>query len=90
MIGMYGNCADVASAIKVFADVCTRSVFSWTAIIDAYFQKGCFGESLNLLTNMLAENVHSFPVLLNSCAGLSSVGYGDALRALIEKSGYKR
>ncbi|CAM8906084.1 unnamed protein product [Rhodiola kirilowii] len=92
MIDMYGKCNDITSARQVFADLHTRSVFSWTSMIDAYFQKRCFEESLNLLIDMLAEeilpNEYTFAVLLNSCASLSSIGHGDALHALIEKSGY--
>uniref|UniRef100_A0A7N0U079 DYW domain-containing protein n=1 Tax=Kalanchoe fedtschenkoi TaxID=63787 RepID=A0A7N0U079_KALFE len=93
MIDMYGKCNEITSAKKVFFNIQTQNVFSWTAMVDAYFQIGCFEESLNLFIYMLAEDVrpneYTFAVLLNSCAGLSSLGYGNALHSLIEKSGYK-
>lgn len=93
VIDMYGKCKDITSARKVFDRFQDRNVVSWTAILSAYSQHGSFEESLKLFLNMQHDDINpngnTFSVLLNACAGLSFLGYGYSLHALVEKMGFK-
>ncbi|KAL8200677.1 hypothetical protein R6Q57_012016 [Mikania cordata] len=93
IIDMYGKCRDVSSARKVFDRSQDRNVVSWTAMLSAYSQHGFFEESLKLFCDMqfegIAPNESTFLVLLNSSAGLLSLGYGYSLHTLAEKKGFK-
>ncbi|XP_059649701.1 pentatricopeptide repeat-containing protein At5g39680-like [Cornus florida] len=95
IIDMYGKCGKAPIARKVFDGLRTRNVVSWTAILAAYLQNGCFEEALKLFIEMELEienivpNEYTFAVLLNSSAGLSARGYGSSLHARVQKSGFK-
>ncbi|RDX97356.1 Pentatricopeptide repeat-containing protein, partial [Mucuna pruriens] len=93
LIDMYGKCGEVLNARKHFASMQDRNVVAWTAILTAYLQNGHFEETLNLFTRMELENTHpnefTFAVLLNACASLVALGYGDVLHGRIVKSGFK-
>lgn len=93
IIDMYGKCGSILNARKVFDRIQTKNVVSWTAILAAYFQNGCFEEALNFfleteVDNLLA-NEYTFAVLLSSCAGISALVHGKLLHALINKSGFE-
>ncbi|XP_057964479.1 pentatricopeptide repeat-containing protein At5g39680 [Malania oleifera] len=93
VIDMYGRCGKLLSARKIFVGLRTKNVVSWTAILAAYFQNGCFEEALNLFFEMELEDVlpneYTFAVLLNSGAGMSALRLGDLLHARVRKSGFK-
>lgn len=93
IIDMYGKCADISSARKFFEELLTRNVVSWTSTLASYMQNGFYEEALKLFIEMQQEaisaNKYTFAVLLNVCAGLSSLGYGNSLHANVEKSGFK-
>ncbi|KAH7554572.1 hypothetical protein JRO89_XS12G0237900 [Xanthoceras sorbifolium] len=94
MINMYGKCGKISNARKVFDGLITRSVVLWTAMISAYFQNGYYEEALNSFSQMehddIQPNEFTFAVLLNSAAGLSTLGHGDVLHACIKKSGFDK
>ncbi|XP_010257751.1 PREDICTED: pentatricopeptide repeat-containing protein At5g39680 [Nelumbo nucifera] len=91
IIDMYGKCGKIFSARNVFDGLCNHNVVSWTAIMDAYIQNGCFEEAFNLFIQMerkgVLPNECTYAVILNSCAELSSLRHGDVLNARIKKSG---
>ncbi|KAK6266854.1 hypothetical protein QUC31_017691 [Theobroma cacao] len=93
IINMYGKCGEAFNARKVFDRLQVRNVVLWTAIMDAYFQNGCFEEALNLFSEMklddISPNEFTFAVMLNSTAGLSALRHGHVLYGEIEKSGFK-
>nr|XP_043617326.1 pentatricopeptide repeat-containing protein At5g39680-like [Erigeron canadensis]XP_043617327.1 pentatricopeptide repeat-containing protein At5g39680-like [Erigeron canadensis] len=93
IVDMYGKCRDVLSAGKVFHMSQDRNVVSWTAMLAAYSQHGCFEEVLKLFIDMQCEgfapNDSTFCVLLKASGGLSTIGYGYSLHALVEKTGFK-
>nr|AYM00531.1 pentatricopeptide repeat protein [Salvia miltiorrhiza] len=92
-IDMYGKCGDVSSMRTVFDVLRARNEVTWTAALTAYSQNEWFEEALKLFLEMDRENVvpneYTFAVLLNSCAGLSALGYGSSLHARVEKVGLK-
>ncbi|KAM7278395.1 hypothetical protein ACFE04_005529 [Oxalis oulophora] len=93
VINMYGKCGNILNARKYFDAIETQNVVLWTAMIDAYYQKGYFEKALNFFSNMkirdISANEFTFAVLLNSAAELSALRHGDSLHAHIEKSGLK-
>ncbi|KAH6761649.1 hypothetical protein C2S52_019082 [Perilla frutescens var. hirtella] len=92
-IDMYGKCGEVSSMRKVFDGLKAKNEVTWTATLTAYSQNECFEEALKLFLEMGRENVvpneYTFAVLLNSCAGVSALGYGNSLHARVEKIGLK-
>ncbi|KAL7221356.1 hypothetical protein ACSBR1_023334 [Camellia fascicularis] len=93
IIDMYGKCGEISMARSVFDAMQTRNVVSWTAMLAACLQNGCFEEALKLFFHMELEgimpNEYTFAVLLNSCAGLSALGHGSSVHARAVKSGFK-
>ncbi|KAF7129286.1 hypothetical protein RHSIM_Rhsim10G0037200 [Rhododendron simsii] len=93
VIDMYGKCGEISTARNVFDGMQTRNVVSWTAMLAAYFQNGCFEEALKLFSYMEHEGVmpneFTFAVLLNSCASLSALGHGNTVHTRAVKSGFK-
>ncbi|XP_027924690.1 pentatricopeptide repeat-containing protein At5g39680 [Vigna unguiculata] len=93
LIDMYGKCCKVLNAKKHFDDLQDRNVVAWTAMLTAYLQNGYFEETLNLFPRMELEDTHpnefTFAVLLNACANLVALTYGDTLHGRIMKLGFK-
>lgn len=92
-VDMYGKSGEISYMRKVFDGLQTKNVVTWTAILTAYLHNELFEEALKLFPRMDLENVvpneYTFAVLLNSCAGISALGYGNSLHARIEKIGMK-
>ena len=91
VVDMYGNCNDISSARHAFDGLPNRNVVSWTAVVAVCTQNGFFEEALKLFLQMVSHRVQpnevTYAVILNSCAGLSALGNGEAIHALVEKSG---
>ncbi|KAJ4965270.1 hypothetical protein NE237_017119 [Protea cynaroides] len=91
IIDMYGKCGRILSARNAFNGFGNHNVVSWTAIMAAYVQNGCFEEALNLFLDMelkdVPPNEYTYAVILHSCAELSALGLGDLLNARTKKSG---
>ncbi|EFJ31721.1 hypothetical protein SELMODRAFT_31963, partial [Selaginella moellendorffii] len=79
-------------ARQVFEDMEVRNLFSWTAIVAAYAQRGHHGTALQLLRRMLGENVRPdgviFVVLLGSCGGPEALGTGKIIGECIVREGF--
>ncbi|KAI4381559.1 hypothetical protein MLD38_007620 [Melastoma candidum] len=93
LIDMYGKCGDSRKAREIFDKLPRSNLVLWTAVMAAYFQSGCFEEALNLLPKMQLQDIlpndYTFTVLLNSCAVLSALSYGNCLHGLIHKVGFE-
>ncbi|KAL2523130.1 Pentatricopeptide repeat-containing protein [Forsythia ovata] len=91
VIDMYGKCGEISSVREVFEGLQTKNVVTWTAILAAYLQNECFEEVLKLFLELELEDIvlneYTFAVLLNSCTGLSALGYGNSLHSRIVKMG---
>ncbi|XP_038688984.1 pentatricopeptide repeat-containing protein At3g26782, mitochondrial-like [Tripterygium wilfordii] len=57
LITMYGKCGCVGASRKVFDKMPERNVVSWSAMIGAYAQNGCYEDGLRLFWQMLDERV---------------------------------
>ncbi|KAL0395637.1 UNVERIFIED_CONTAM: Pentatricopeptide repeat-containing protein [Sesamum calycinum] len=92
-VDMYGKCGELSSMRRVFDGLPTKNEVTWTAVLTAYLHNECFEEALKLFLEMDLQNVvpneYTFSVVLNSCAGISALGYGNSLHARAEKMGMK-
>lgn len=68
---MYGKCASVEDARRMFDQLLQRNVVSWTAMIGAYVQCGNYKDALHLFHRMRLEcvspNKITFITVLNAC-----------------------
>ncbi|KAF3630714.1 putative transcription factor GTE4-like [Capsicum annuum] len=83
MIDMYGKCGSLASSIKIFNEMTTRNVISWTAIVSAL---GLHGYAYNALekfkemdmTGIKPDKV-AFVAMLSACRHVGLVKEGMEL-----------
>ncbi|KAM3751058.1 hypothetical protein ACB098_04G080200 [Castanea mollissima] len=73
IIDIYIGCGDLDGAVKVFDEMCDRSVSSWNKIIIGFVVNKLSGRVLGLFRQMTAENVipdeMTFAGVLRACGG---------------------
>lgn len=83
LIVMYGKCADLLSAEKIFRDVAYPPAASWTALISCYNQKRYFREALDIFKEMqlckVEPNLVTVMGVLYSCASLGLLKEGKSV-----------
>ncbi|KAJ7298365.1 hypothetical protein O6H91_Y001800 [Diphasiastrum complanatum] len=81
LIDMYAKCGSIDDACKVFDNMLTRNVVSWTTMIGGYAMHGLGKEALKLFDHMCCEVAEvdstTFICLLSACsrAGLLDEGH---------------
>ncbi|KAJ6849218.1 pentatricopeptide repeat-containing protein [Iris pallida] len=92
-VDMYGKCGDVLSSQHAFLGARVRNVVLWTTVMAACTQNGFLEDALKLFLEMVTDGIQpnelTYAVILYSCAGLSVLRNGEAIYALVEKSGHK-
>lgn len=66
LINAYSKCRSLVDARKVFDNLCTRNVISWTALIAAYSRNDRAEEALDLFEQMKREGVQPNEVTRNT------------------------
>ncbi|KAL6193857.1 hypothetical protein ACLB2K_034941 [Fragaria x ananassa] len=95
IVDMHWKCGKVCNAVKIFDGLQTRNIFSWTAVMAAYFQNGYFEEALVWcqkwnLKKFVQMNILFLSCLTHSCTELCETwSHGDLLHARVRKSGFK-
>ncbi|KAJ7538802.1 hypothetical protein O6H91_11G063600 [Diphasiastrum complanatum] len=93
LVRMYSKCGSVLHAHKVFSNMPQHDVYSWTAIISAYADRGEVEEAINLFQQMqetgLAPDKVLFVVVLKACARLAALEQGRQLHSDIIKRGFQ-
>ncbi|XP_004298082.1 PREDICTED: pentatricopeptide repeat-containing protein At5g39680-like [Fragaria vesca subsp. vesca] len=95
IVDMHWKCGKVCNAVKIFDGLQTRNIFSWTAVMAAYFQNGYFEEALVWcqkwnLKKFVQMNILLLSCLTHSCTELCETwSHGDLLHARVRKSGFK-
>ncbi|KAG7530075.1 Pentatricopeptide repeat [Arabidopsis thaliana x Arabidopsis arenosa] len=92
LVFMYGKCASLDDAAKVFDEMRDRTAFAWNALIGAYVSNGEPASALSIYRNMRVEGVpldlYSFPVLLKACGKLRDIRTGSELHCMLVKLGF--
>lgn len=69
LVAMYGKCGRFEVARRVFEKIPEKNVVSWSSMIGAYAQNGCFEDGLSLFARMLDEGIRpNRAALLNAMA----------------------
>ncbi|KAK4409859.1 Pentatricopeptide repeat-containing protein [Sesamum angolense] len=95
VFGVCGSLKDLNLGRQVHSRILKTGVDCdlFVAVLTAYLHNECFEEALKLFLEMDLQNVvpneYTFAVVLNSCAGISALGYGNSLHARAEKMGMK-
>ncbi|XP_009795637.1 pentatricopeptide repeat-containing protein At3g58590 [Nicotiana tabacum] len=83
MIDMYGKCGSLASSIKIFNEITTRNVISWTAIVSALGLHGYAYEALEKFKEMDMTGIRpdkvAFISVLSACRHVGLVKEGMEL-----------
>ncbi|CAM6094164.1 unnamed protein product [Calypogeia fissa] len=91
LIDMHGRCGSIKDARRVFDQMPTRNVISWSAIISAYVKHGQGKMGLELFSKMqqrkLQPDSATFVAALSACANLAALDEGRRVHDLIIQSG---
>ncbi|KAH7437149.1 hypothetical protein KP509_05G058700 [Ceratopteris richardii] len=89
LVDMYAECGMLATAERLFKELPSHDVVSWTALISKYAEYGYCGEALQLFEQMQSEGVSpdavTFVCSLKACSGLRSVNKKKELYAQIHR-----
>eukprot|EP00250_Pteridium_aquilinum_P009337 c18605_g1_i1 orf=96-2426(+) len=85
------KCGAPEDAAQVSHTLSHRTVFSWTAIIAAYVERGSWHQALQVQRCMQEDGIepdsHTFVNLFKACGGLSDLAQGKILHADAHKKG---
>ncbi|XP_002969969.2 pentatricopeptide repeat-containing protein At4g33990 [Selaginella moellendorffii] len=83
LVEMYGKCGSVEDARAVFESMQARNVYSWTMMIAAYAQNGCYREAVRMMHRMDLEGAKAdkitFVAVLDACSSLGDLSTGRRL-----------
>lgn len=92
LITLYGKCGELDNAYKVFHEMPTRTVVSWTAIIYGFAQEWQVDVCMELFSMMrystLEPNDFTFTSLLSACTGSGALEQGRSAHCQIIHMGY--
>ncbi|XP_004151259.1 pentatricopeptide repeat-containing protein At3g49170, chloroplastic [Cucumis sativus] len=96
LINMYAKCSvdgSMCAARKIFDQILDHNVFSWTAMITGYVQKGGYDEeALDLFRGMILTHVipnhFTFSSTLKACANLAALRIGEQVFTHAVKLGF--
>ncbi|KAJ7534255.1 hypothetical protein O6H91_13G086000 [Diphasiastrum complanatum] len=93
LVDMYAKSESVEDACKVFNDMPTRDVVSWSAMIVGYVKCGQGGKALELFHEMQREGLEpnnvTFLGLIEACTNLLSLEEGRHVHAQVIQSGWE-
>ena len=83
LISAYGKCGLVDGAWKVFNEMSSRDVISWSAMVGGFVQNGMSDKGLELFREMIGEDVEPNPITVTSvlaaCGDISGLRQGREL-----------
>ncbi|KAJ7535916.1 hypothetical protein O6H91_12G050600 [Diphasiastrum complanatum] len=93
LIDMYSKCGCMKDALKVFDNMPTRDVVSWSAIIGGYAKSGQAKQALEVFKQMKEEYIQASRVtyvcVLNACGSLASLEEGRRIHAEAIQRGFE-
>lgn len=92
LVTMYAKCGSLEDASRVFGNLPSKNVVTWTAMIAGYAEQGLGWKALTLYGNMQQEgttipNQVTFVCLLQACASARALDQGKQLHAQIQERG---
>ena len=93
LISLYGRCALLGDAYRLFEEMPERNVVSWTAIMAAFAQEWWVDKCLELFHRMrssaaLKPNYFTYMSLLSACMGSGALGHGRGAHCQIIQMGF--
>ncbi|XP_059463671.1 pentatricopeptide repeat-containing protein At2g37320 [Corylus avellana] len=92
LISLYGKCAELENAYRVFEEMPVRNVVSWTAIISGFAQEWqvdvCLGLFHRMRNSTLEPNEFTFTSLLSACTGSGALGHGRSAHCQTVQMGF--
>ncbi|KAH7292093.1 hypothetical protein KP509_29G051500 [Ceratopteris richardii] len=83
LVDMYAKCGDIKKAERVFEEIPTRDVASWSALISGYTQCGQGENALNCFERMLCEGITpnnvAFLCVLKACGSIGALNKGEQI-----------
>ncbi|KDP45625.1 hypothetical protein JCGZ_17232 [Jatropha curcas] len=83
LMKMYSKCGVLDYSVKLFNNMESRNVISWTAIIDSYAENGCINEAMNVFRSMQLSKHRPDSVvmsrMLSICAEIKAVKLGKEI-----------
>eukprot|EP00249_Psilotum_nudum_P007525 c20627_g1_i1 orf=2-1159(-) len=93
IVNMYGKCASMKDAWRMFHKMPERNVFSWNSMIGACARNGHRKEALQLYRTMHLEGMEpdkaTFATILNACPGAAFLPEGRMIHADILERGFE-
>ncbi|ESQ30451.1 hypothetical protein EUTSA_v10011334mg [Eutrema salsugineum] len=90
LVDMYGKCGFYDDAQKVFDEMPSRNVVTWTALIAGYVQSRCFDKGLFLFQEMLESDVtpneKTLSSVLSACAHVGALHQGRRVHCYMIKN----
>ncbi|XP_054793829.1 pentatricopeptide repeat-containing protein At3g12770-like [Prosopis cineraria] len=84
LLTLYGNCGRHDIARRLFDDLLDKNVVSWSSIIGAYAQNGCYRQGQFLFSQMLANGiVPNRASILNAMACVHTEKEADHVRRFV-------
>lgn len=92
LVDMYGKCAAISSAQKLFEEMPQRNVVTWNSLISGYLHVGCSGFAIDLFPEMLRVGIALTPfsvsAVLVGCSQLENGELGTQVHGLSLKMGF--
>lgn len=88
LVSLYGKCGRVEAARRVFDRMLERNVVSWSVMVGAFVQNGCFGDAMGLFWRMVEERVRPNRVtILNLVPGVCRMNEADEIYRVVLENG---
>ncbi|KAG0471061.1 hypothetical protein HPP92_015607 [Vanilla planifolia] len=94
LMGLYSSCRELESVRKVFDELPDRDTVSWNMLISSFINNNRTKDALLLFDAMQSPEYESVPdevtclLLLQACANLGTVDFGERVHRYIEKNDY--
>lgn len=91
LIDMYGKCKYLSGAERVFGELCTKDVISWTSFCSCHVACDLPGKALSVFREMgsskIMPNAMTLSTVIPACSSLKSLNWGREIHGFGIKNG---